>query len=414
MKRVKVLWFSPTPSMYGKNTVYHNGGGWVASLEKLLRDCDQINLAIAFEHDDNKFKIIKEKVTYYPIDSNRRLFQKIKIKLGFAEESDALIKRAIEIINDYKPDIIHVFGSENSFGLIAKYVNIPVVIHLQGSLPSYFNARFPPGYSWYDFILMSKMNPYIFYRLVSNDQTFLKRSNREKKILNICNHFMGRTEWDRIICQTYNPKATYYHCSEVMRSEFYTEINLWKPRTEKKIIIVSTLSSPLYKGSDVVLKTAFLLKYELKYDIEWIVYGLSSIDYHEKKLGIKRADVNIKLMGICTAEEIKDSLLLSDVYVHPSYIDNSPNSLCEAQILGVPTIATFVGGVPSLISNGENGVLVPANDPYTMAYNIIKIKNDSAFAIKINKKSFETANTRHCPSVIGKEIISIYKKILKW
>ena len=83
---IKVLWFSPTPSMYGKNTVYHNGGGWVSSLQKILVTSDQIELGIAFEQDDECFKIIKEGVVYYPINSNKIFMQKLKIKIGLAEE----------------------------------------------------------------------------------------------------------------------------------------------------------------------------------------------------------------------------------------------------------------------------------------------------------------------------------------
>lgn len=58
------------------------------------------------------------------------------------------------------------------------------------------------------------------------------------------------------------------------------------------------------------------------------------------------------------------------MYVHPAYIDNSPNALCEAMLLGVPCIASYVGGIPSIIQNEVSGLLAPANEPYYLAEKI--------------------------------------------
>lgn len=67
------------------------------------------------------------------------------------------------------------------------------------------------------------------------------------------------------------------------------------------------------------------------------------------------------------SDKLVELLLESDLYVHTAYIDNSPNAICEAQYLGMPIIATYVGGVPSLIEQGKDGVLIPANDPFMLA-----------------------------------------------
>lgn len=82
---------------------------------------------------------------------------------------------------------------------------------------------------------------------------------------------------------------------------------------------------------------------------------------------LKFADNSIEFLGILSEDELKNTLLSSDIYVHTAYIDNSPNALCEAMILGLPCIASYVGGISSLMKNGESGILVPVNEPYYLA-----------------------------------------------
>lgn len=411
---MKVLWFSPSPSLYGQNTVHHNGGGWVASLERILRGAPNIELGIAFEHQDSHFKIVNDEVSYFPINANRMLTQKIRRKLGIADECDALIARAERIIADFKPDVIHVFGSESCFGLLSTVTNIPVVIHMQGSLPSYANARFPPGYSRFDFLRGSGGNPLRLYRLLSNDAVFCKRALREEQILRSCRHFMGRTEWDQAIAAIYSPEGSYEYCSEALRPEIYDYDRSWSPRDVGGCIeLVSTLSMPLYKGSDMILKTAHLLRHELGLEVRWRVFGVNQCRLQEAKTGIRAQDCGVTLMGVADVAVIRDALLESDLYVHPSYIENSPNSLCEAQVLGVPVVATNVGGIPSLVQHKNTGYLVPANDPHMMARRISQLIGDQALAARFGQIGREIARARHAPDSILSNLLAIYAKRIK-
>lgn len=53
---MKVLWFSVSPSLYSSNGT-NQGLGWIASLERIIRKCDDIELGIAFEHKDDLFSL---------------------------------------------------------------------------------------------------------------------------------------------------------------------------------------------------------------------------------------------------------------------------------------------------------------------------------------------------------------------
>ena len=147
-------------------------------------------------------------------------------------------------------------------------------------------------------------------------------------------------------------------------------------------------------------------------DFEWIVFGNVSPSFIEVKLGIKHENVHVKLFGVASEKQIKEELLSSTVYVHPSYIDNSPNSVCEAQMCGVPVIATNVGGVCSIVEDGVTGYLVPANDPYQMAFLIKTLFDNPILNVKMGDKERLVALERHNRKNICENLYNNYCKII--
>ncbi|PWG78725.1 glycosyltransferase [Pararcticibacter amylolyticus] len=413
MSPVKVLWFSVTPSLYESKISGHNGGGWIASLESLVRGSGDVQLAVAFEHEDGQFKVEDGDVTYYPINVWTSKAKKLKRRINLNIEEELLIPACLRVIEDFKPDVIHVFGSEWCFGLIAQHINIPLIIHMQGSIPPYFNARFPVGYNNLDLIRFNGVNLIRTILDFYNEKNFRLRAKREEKILRSCQYFMGRTEWDRSIVSLYNPSARYFYCSEALRQVFFEEGGrIWNKQKRSDFIITTTISAPLYKGVDLVLKTAKLLMDNGFKAFKWRVFGLSNVKFHEWKTKIASAEVNVEVVGTVSAEKLKDELLNSDVFVHPSYIDNSPNSVCEAQLLGMPVISTNVGGISSLVSHRESGLLVPANDPFLLASYIKTVLCNDELATYLGRQGRKEALLRHDGGTLLNNLINIYKSVL--
>jgi len=408
---MRVLWFAVTPSMYEAKRIGHNGGGWISSLEVLVQQIPNIDLGIAFEHTDTCFKAVRENKTYYPINIWRSRWDRIKSKFIYNTEEKLLIQQCLKVIDDFKPDVIHVFGTEWSFGLLPQHTKVPVVIHIQGSIPPYYNARFPAGYSAADFVLTGGINIAKTLRLYFADRQFKLRAAREEKILRNCQYYMGRTHWDKNLTRLYAPHSKYFYCSEALRSVFVQSAKRWEHKTGEKHLFVTTISAPLYKGGDVVLKTALLLKQNTTLNFEWRVFGINEMSIHETKTKIKHTDVNVILGGIISAEDLRDELLTADIFIHPSYIDNSPNSVCEAQVLGMPVICTNVGGTATIVEDGQTGLLVPSNDPFTMAADIIKLLSNPALAIQLGSKAKDVALVRHGPQNIITDLTTVYNSI---
>jgi glycosyltransferase involved in cell wall biosynthesis len=411
--KIRILWLSVTPSGYGQNTVTHNGGGWIESLEKLVSKSPEIELAVTFLYQKEAPKCKFNKITYYPIGLYTNRWKKIAQKYLYWREDRLELDAVRKVIHDYKPDVIHVFGTEWSFGLAQDITNIPVVIHIQGLAAPYLNAYFPPGINKYQFFLSKGFSPKQIISQTITYARFVHRAQRERRIMKICNYYMGRTAWDRAISSFISPESSYYHCDEVLRPVFSESAGIWKSNRLEKKTIVTTISSPLYKGGDLLLKTAKLLTENFPFKFEWKVFGVRDLAFAEKTTGIQAIDVNIQYCGVCSADHLKAELVSSDLYVHTSYIENSPNSICEAQLLGVPTVATNVGGTSSLIEHNVSGFLVPANDPYMMAATISGCLSSPESMTRISASSVAIAKQRHDESTILSSLIEIYKSILK-
>jgi glycosyltransferase involved in cell wall biosynthesis len=107
-----------------------------------------------------------------------------------------------------------------------------------------------------------------------------------------------------------------------------------------------------------------------------------------------------------------EQFLKANVYVNPSCIENSPNSVCEAQLLGVPCVASNVGGTDDLITNGVNGYLYRFEEDEILALRIIDFFSDLDNTRRISNNARELALVRHNKINNTKNILSIYNDIL--
>lgn len=418
---MRVLWFTNTMSCYvpqGTQDIQgYNGGGWISSAEKIMKQQDDIELAVAFTADGQPTKIEQNGVTYYPIpDKHNSIFVKIarsiNILFGSYDCEEATWQYYLyhfrHIVEDFNPDIIHVWGSEFHFGLVWKVSKCPVILHIQGIIGPYMNAYIPAGMSWTD-MRRSTWNPIKRIKCFLSEKAWYNNAYREQEIFKGLTAALGRTKWDERVTYCLNPKMKYYHVDEILRDEFYKETGRRMP---ERPIIVTTISSPPYKGYDLILKTAKILRQNLGLDFEWKCFGNIDPTFIEKQIGIKHQNVGVMLMGVASASELQAAELNATLYFHSSYIDNSPNSLCEAQMMGIPVVATNVGGIPSLVRDRVDGYLIPANDPYQAACCIELLINDTMKNITMGKNGQSSACIRHNPDNVVKQIIKVYNTVV--
>lgn len=417
LRKMKVLWFTNTPSCYMSKGDY-NGGGWISSLENIIsKSHPEIKLGIAFYDNlmhDGWNKVKDSAVTYYPMSRLRNSFSANarQVLLGRAsasvEHETHAIPQLMEIVKDFNPDIIHVFGSENIYGLLSKYTNIPLVLHIQGILSSITNAFLPPSISWNDYIFSSFSLKSVIWHLRERF-SFERNTCTELRMFRNIKYFMGRTEWDKAIIRLINPSARYFNCGEILRDVFY-ECPTSRHESVKPIF-VSVISWQVYKGYDLILKTANLLNELDETDFEWHIYGNVNPKLIEKRLHLSSKNTVIKFKGVVTAAELREAFRSAVALIHPSYVENSSNVICEAQMSGCPCIATNVGGTPSIVEHGKTGILVPSNDPFLLAENMKHIMSNSALRLRLSENAYRVASKRHDRKNIVERVVEIYRII---
>ena len=418
---MKVLWFSVTPlSLNAGDNTGVEGKGWISSLLQLALNIEGMELVVAYENYSPDKKEVEEsgRLKIIPINISRYSKREIiKDMMTKKEVDEFIISESLKIIHDNKPDLIHVFGAEWCFGLLAGRTDIPVVIHIQGLWSQIRNCLLLPGQS----SLFDRLKPELlthplgFFARYHYYNLSLERHRREEEILRQNKYFMCRTRWDQSVVRFYNRDAKIFHMDEALRTDFMNCSTRWTPRTEdKKLVICTTGACYSIKGPDVVLKTAKLLLDNTDYQLEWKWIGGTDEDIKdfEKLTKIKAKDVGLRMMGTLSAQQMIDELLSSDMYVHTSYSDNSPNAVCEAQYLGLPVIATNTGGVVSLFSgNYDKNMIVPVNDPFYLASKIVELRENREKALALSKENRTTAHERHDYKRITKQLYDTYQQL---
>lgn len=417
---MRILWLAPNGGNYNSDKI-KGTGGWIGALQGYLnRQYPDLEIGIVFGYSESA--VVKEgSTTYFPV----RLTPKGKyanalaaVMMNERKREWIWISNVKDIISSYKPDVVHVWGVENTYAAVIPYLTCPFVVHIQGLMSLYIHAYLPPSFSLSDIkhsdpfwhpktwvrkmMHISEIDKYIFARY---------RAKRELTVSRYVKNWIGRTEWDMRASKLLSSNSNYFHCDEIMRDDFKGE--QWGYHFNGEVLkIQSSISEPLYKGVDVVLKTAKLLK-EHGLKLEWNVYGISNnysvLKLFTHHLGIKPEEVGVNFLGHVDGETIRSGLMNCDVYVHPAYIENSSNAIAEAMLLGVPTIAQNVGGNSSMLKE-NSGLLISPNEPYMLASAILEMK-DKATATAYGQRAYAVAGKRQNPQAIVDNLVNIYTQL---
>ena len=410
MQKLKVLWFTNTPSLAElKVDRPYIEGGWIKSLEEAIREyTEDIELAVVFNSPVND-KYIIDGSTYYSVANIKmsKVEKLVKRKKAYETGDERQIQQYLSIIDEYKPDVIHIHGTEMNFGMISFRTDIPVAVSIQGLLTVYQN-KFFGSIDFHSIHLSRRMR----HEFSSTHKVYQKRSLREQKVLGNVRYIFGRTFWDKLISRALSPQSKYYLIDRVIRKSFYEK--QWTSKRGDQIVLITTNRGNLYKGFETLLEAADVLK-GLNYNFIWKVVGLnenhSLVEVFSEKYNMVKD--RIQLLGTIGEEDLVKELLGADIFIQTSHIENSPNGLAEAMLMGLPVIATFAGGTGSYISQFENGVLVQDGDCWIMAAAIKDLIDKPELASSLGKKARETALERHDPKRIAIAIRNAYYDIAK-
>lgn len=417
---MKILWLSAI-SLPAVNKVHGKTdaptGGWISSMITELRKYDEItSINIVSVHRGKNIEHISTgKVIYTLVPSKNGIFQ-----------YDPLLGKQLQkVISDYCPNIIDVQGIEFFLikSLLTCKVEVPVVATIQG-LTSECVRHYNAGIKISEILGSLTLRNFIRYDgLFSGKRQYQRRGENEILSLKQLKYVIGRTGWDKAYALSHNRKLQYFHCGRILRDAFYQYH--WKLDDAKRYSIFTTQARYPLKGLHVLLKAISILKAEYPY-IKLYIGGkdllnrddwlkkISFSDYQKYiKLLITRYDLKEQVVftGFLNDQEVADRLCKSHVFVIPSFIENSPNALGEAQMIGTPAVASLVGGNADYVKDEETGLLYNCNEPVMLAAKIKRIFDDDKLANYLSISSKKVTSSRHSRKENSTKLLSIYKKI---
>ena len=393
-----------------------SGGGWLIGAAEML--CRQPDISLTVASVSNKVnqltRLEGKAISYYLLPYGRGN-EKIN------HDYEPLWKR---IHDEVVPDVIHLHGTEFSHGLayIEACGSNNVCVSIQGLVSAYYNYYY---YGLTRCELRASLTPQSLIRggILGGYRDFKRRGEIEKKILRRVHHFIGRTSWDRDRTWAINPNAHYHYGGETLRADFYSG-ETWKyENCRPHSIFVSQASYPI-KGLHMVLKAMPLVLQHFP-DATVRVAGVDIARTKGGKELLKLSDYGLIIRKLLKKNHLQDCVtftgsldgdgmrreyLKSNVFLCPSSIENSPNSIAEAQVLGVPVIASYVGGVMDMMK-GDEEHLYRFEEVEMLAYKLCELFGkegtiDTSYIRQI-------ALHRHDPEANVKELISIYNEVKK-
>jgi len=102
-----------------------------------------------------------------------------------------------------------------------------------------------------------------------------------------------------------------------------------------------------------------------------------------------------------------------DAFILSSKREGVPMSILEAMAAGLPIIATNVGGIPEIVKDGENGILVPPQDQNSLANAICRVLDDSEFAANLANRARISVEQSYSIQAITESYTKIYLSIFQ-
>ena len=350
-----------------------------------------------------------------------------------------------KIIEKAQPDMVHCFGTEfpHTLAMCRRFPDrSKILITIQGLCSVYanvFEADLPDSVvvdvTFRDFLKLDS--------IPEQKAKYIARGENEIEALKLAGNIGGRTAWDKHYAHEFNPDAKYFEMRETLRNNFYE--GQWKKENcEKHSIFLSQGDYPIKGLHYMLLAMPAILK--AFPDAHVYVAGNSIVSYRTLKDKIKisaygkylrslmkenKLEDKVSILGKLDSAAMKEQYLKSGLFVCPSAIENSPNSLGEAMLLGVPCVTADVGGIKSIFDADKDGIMYAGTKSSENSFDtgvyegedkleriaenlanaVIKMWSDEDKELEYSRNAREHALRNHDRQANFEQTISVYKQI---
>ncbi|MBO5907602.1 MAG: glycosyltransferase [Clostridia bacterium] len=326
-----------------------------------------------------------------------------------------------KVLDEFKPDVIHIHGTEYSVGaaMVKLKPKVPVLLTIQGILTR-IGEEYYGGLPFSERIKIKSVKSVLGLKTpFFAKYLMLKNAKREREVLKNVRHVTGRTEWDRSVMLSVNDSLTYHRLNYNIRAEFY-DAPKWDIEKIDKHTVYTGAATYCLKGLHILLRAIAIVKN--KYPDVCLRIPANNGNYRTanayekyilrliKKLGIEE---NVCFVGRKDALGVVEMLSKSHVCVVPSAMEGASATMCEAMMLGTPGICAYRGGMTDLLRDGESGFFYDFKEYPVLASRIMQLFENEDLCRTFSSRVIVDAEARHDREKNYKQLVEIYEQLLK-
>jgi len=287
------------------------------------------------------------------------------------------------ILADIRPDVIHAQGTERDCAMAAAFSGRPKVLTVHGNCRAIaqFRQSWPFSYWW----LQARLEQFCLPRFDG--------------VVCISKYTTG---WVSSLA-----KKTWL-LPNAVDPEFF-KILPQKASGLPKVLVVANVDARKNQIGLIHALDSFAKQrpFELRF------FGKCGEDFYGKMFrGLVQTRPWCFWGGMLNRDSLRDEFAKASALMLPTWEDNCPMVVLEAQAAGVPVIASNVGGVPDLVENEVTGILTDPSRPETMPKALARLLGDPELAMRLADEGRRQAKTRFHPKVIAAKHLEIYREVI--
>lgn len=181
-------------------------------------------------------------------------------------------------------------------------------------------------------------------------------------------------------------------------------------KKEGDIVLITTSRLVTKNAIEDVISALQFLPEHIKFAIAGRGYLKESLELKARLLGVEN---RIVWLGQVSHNDMPAILKASDIFIRTPISEGFGNSYVEAMAVGLPCVATPVGGILDFIKDGETGVFAEVRNPESIADAVMRLVRDSELVSSIKRNSFEMVKQKYDWEIIAKEMRNIFKNLEK-
>ena len=421
---MNILWITNMPigrlrelaGLSGENT----SGSWLTAALPAFAGANGLNLTVVtVGRVSSPQQIVEGNITYCLLPG------------GFPGEyvhtSPSNAKDWAYVKAQYRPDIIHVWGTEFTHGFLALKVmsDIPAIIYMQGLLKA-ISRYYLAGMSRWELLRSISLRDVLKGDWITRTQkNYASRALVEAEMIQLAQHVIIENRWCATHCSHLGQDIVPHHC-DLNIGEAFLATN-WRSDSVRPHTVMSNAGGYPIKGLHMLIKAMKLVTRrfpEAKLFIpgDTSPFNLGSINWLRENgytrfirtlITDSELEKSIVFLGPLSPEQIAQHMATINAFVMPSSIENHSSTLIEAMTVGAPCLSAYVRGIPEEVSHQQNGLLYRVEEYEMLAEHICDLFSDPVYAARLGAAASHSMRTSRSHGNVKERLVEIYEKVLQ-